>query len=174
MDDEEDGMIHRVRNMAEDTADYLCPEAGGPAPEDNSSVVIIIHPPESSESCDTAACDSNSVAVECSEGEFPPPEDSAHSDDDPPDYDDCHDQPEELDDRDDDEEDEGVDDEDLPFPGFIPVTLKVFTQTTWPRYGCLRLITNPYPFQIDSLRFKGFKLKRILTILRVVSNSTLS
>lgn len=35
----------------------------------------------------------------------------------------------------------------LPFPGFVPVVLGYLTQETRPRSWCLKLITNPYPFQ---------------------------
>lgn len=35
----------------------------------------------------------------------------------------------------------------LPFPGFTPVALRYLTQDTRPRSWCLKLITNPYPFQ---------------------------
>jgi hypothetical protein len=37
-------------------------------------------------------------------------------------------------------------DEDLPYPGFVPITLGFLTQTSRPRALCLRMITNPYPF----------------------------
>ena len=39
----------------------------------------------------------------------------------------------------DDEEDE------LPFPGFVPKTFYYFNQRHWLRFPCLRLITSPYP-----------------------------
>lgn len=39
----------------------------------------------------------------------------------------------------------------LPFPGFVPVVLGYLTQETWPRSWCLKLITNPYPFQYTVL-----------------------
>lgn len=35
---------------------------------------------------------------------------------------------------------------DLPYPGFVDVALRWFTQTTPPRSWCLRMINNPYPF----------------------------
>lgn len=35
----------------------------------------------------------------------------------------------------------------LPYPGFTPVALIYLTQDTRPRSWCLKLITNPYPFQ---------------------------
>lgn len=37
-------------------------------------------------------------------------------------------------------------DENLPYPGFRPVTLIYLTQTTHPRDWCLKLVNNPYPF----------------------------
>lgn len=37
-------------------------------------------------------------------------------------------------------------DENLPYPGFRPVTLFCMTQTSHPRDWCLKMITNPYPF----------------------------
>lgn len=64
----------------------------------------------------------------------------------------------EEDDEDDDEDDEDDDNEGLPYPGFVPVSLRYLDQTTRPRNWCLVLITNPYPFQclfVHSL----FKLK---------------
>lgn len=38
------------------------------------------------------------------------------------------------------------DDEDLPYPGFVPVAFRYLTQNTFPRNVCLRLVTHPYPF----------------------------
>lgn len=38
-------------------------------------------------------------------------------------------------------------DTNLPFPGFVQFSLKYLSQETKPRIWCLRLITNPYPFQ---------------------------
>lgn len=35
----------------------------------------------------------------------------------------------------------------LPYPGFTPVAVWYLTQDTRPRSWCLKLITNPYPFQ---------------------------
>ena len=53
-----------------------------------------------------------------------------------------------------DEEDPGFDDEyedsldgDLPFPGFLPVSLGMFTQESKFRFACLTAIQNPYPFR---------------------------
>ncbi|KAG7302479.1 hypothetical protein JYU34_012388 [Plutella xylostella] len=40
-------------------------------------------------------------------------------------------------------------DQGLPFPGFTPVALRYLTQDSRPRNWCLKLITNPYPFQYD-------------------------
>lgn len=48
------------------------------------------------------------------------------------------------------EGDEEEEEDELPYPGFIPITMGVFTQTSRPRSWCLRLITNPYPFQTKS------------------------
>jgi len=36
-------------------------------------------------------------------------------------------------------------DDDLPFPGFVPLTLGYLTQTNRLRHFCLRMITNSYP-----------------------------
>ena len=36
--------------------------------------------------------------------------------------------------------------EELLFPGFVPVAFKYLDQTSKPRYYCLKLITWPYPF----------------------------
>ncbi|KAL8610464.1 hypothetical protein ACOMHN_060384 [Nucella lapillus] len=38
------------------------------------------------------------------------------------------------------------DDDELPFPGFVPKAFYYFHQTHPLRFACLRLITNPYPF----------------------------
>ena len=43
-------------------------------------------------------------------------------------------------------------DEDLPYPGFVPITLGFLTQTSRPRALCLRMITNPYPFSRNPSR----------------------
>ncbi|KAF6199051.1 hypothetical protein GE061_007076 [Apolygus lucorum] len=47
-----------------------------------------------------------------------------------------------------DEEDEQV--PDLPYPGFVQISLKYLDQTSRPRNWCLFMITNPYPFQYDN------------------------
>ena len=39
-------------------------------------------------------------------------------------------------------------DEDLPFPGFVPVAFRRLKQTTPVRYWCLKAVTWPYPFYI--------------------------
>ena len=52
-------------------------------------------------------------------------------------------------------EDEQQFDEDLPYPGFVPITLGFLTQTSRPRALCLRMITNPYPFSHDSVSEQG-------------------
>lgn len=36
--------------------------------------------------------------------------------------------------------------EELPFPGFAPKSLFIFSQRHWLRFACLRIITWPYPF----------------------------
>jgi voltage-dependent calcium channel T type alpha-1G len=56
-----------------------------------------------------------------------------------------------LEDEDEDEEDEEEEEEeeDLPYPGFIPLALGCLEQHTKPRSWCLRMITNPYPFQYN-------------------------
>ena len=45
--------------------------------------------------------------------------------------------------------DEGDEDE-LPFPGFVPKTFYYFSQRHWLRFPCLRLITSPYPFRTSA------------------------
>lgn len=40
------------------------------------------------------------------------------------------------------------DDENLPFPGFVPVAFRCCPQTMAPRRWCLRLVSWPYPFLI--------------------------
>lgn len=59
------------------------------------------------------------------------------------------------DDRDDDDDDDdddcmGIDhnrQEQLPYPGFVPISMKYLDQRSRPRNWCLAMITNPYPFQ---------------------------
>jgi len=55
-----------------------------------------------------------------------------------------------CDDRDDDDEDcMGVEHnrlEQLPYPGFVPISMKYLDQRSRPRNWCLAMITNPYPF----------------------------
>lgn len=65
---------------------------------------------------------------------------------------------EEDDDDEDDSGDEGDDDDDcmggaehgireqLPYPGFVPLSMKYLDQKSRPRNWCLAMITNPYPF----------------------------
>lgn len=36
--------------------------------------------------------------------------------------------------------------EQLPYPGFVPVSMKYLDQKSRPRNWCLAMITNPYPF----------------------------
>ena len=36
--------------------------------------------------------------------------------------------------------------EELPFPGFLPKVFRCLSQTSIPRYWCLKIITWPYPF----------------------------
>ena len=52
----------------------------------------------------------------------------------------------ELDPSSDDRPDPGTGPDDLPFPGFVPVVFRCMSQTTQPRYYCLKTITWPYPF----------------------------
>lgn len=47
---------------------------------------------------------------------------------------------------DEEEEEEEEETEPLAFPGFVPVSFRIFKQTDLPRFWCLRLITYPYPF----------------------------
>ncbi|KAH3871521.1 hypothetical protein DPMN_034724 [Dreissena polymorpha] len=42
--------------------------------------------------------------------------------------------------------DEEEEEEELPFPGFLPVVLRCLDQKNPVRFWCLRLITWPYPF----------------------------
>ncbi|XP_026687268.1 histone H3.v1-like [Diaphorina citri] len=57
------------------------------------------------------------------------------------------DEEEELEEEEDPEELEEEEDPalQLPYPGFIPISLKYLDQTSRPRSWCLRMITNPYP-----------------------------
>ncbi|XP_046663396.1 sterol 3-beta-glucosyltransferase-like [Homalodisca vitripennis] len=52
------------------------------------------------------------------------------------------------DDEDDDEDDDGEEEEEeeLPYPGFVAISMKYLDQTSRPRNWCLAMITNPYPF----------------------------
>lgn len=63
---------------------------------------------------------------------------------------------EETDEEEEDEEEEDCEEEEdleeeedpalqLPYPGFIPISLKYLDQESRPRSWCLRMITNPYP-----------------------------
>lgn len=66
------------------------------------------------------------------------------------DFEDLDQECEEESDEEEEEEDEEVEEEEdpalqLPYPGFIPVSLKYLDQTSRPRSWCLRMITNPYP-----------------------------
>lgn len=42
----------------------------------------------------------------------------------------------------------------LPYPGFPEISMKYLTQDSRPRSWCLKLITNPYPFQIFTFIYK--------------------
>jgi hypothetical protein len=46
---------------------------------------------------------------------------------------------------------EEEEEEELLFPGFVPTVFRCLSQTTRPRYWCLRLITWPYPLIYASL-----------------------
>lgn len=48
---------------------------------------------------------------------------------------------------------EDREEENLPYPGFRPVTLFYMTQTTHPRDWCLKLVTNPYPFLVSIFQY---------------------
>lgn len=53
------------------------------------------------------------------------------------------------DDRDDDDDCMETDhnrQEQLPYPGFVPISMKYLDQKSRPRNWCLAMITNPYPF----------------------------
>ena len=50
----------------------------------------------------------------------------------------------------DDRPDPGTGPDELPFPGFVPVVFRCMSQTTQPRYYCLKTITWPYPFENNS------------------------
>lgn len=68
---------------------------------------------------------------------------------------------EEEDDDEDSEDDRDVDDdcveaehnqqEQLPYPGFVPISMKYLDQKSRPRNWCLAMITNPYPFRFNRL-----------------------
>lgn len=66
------------------------------------------------------------------------------------DYENEDDEGEEDEESDDEEEEdddvEDEDDEQLAYPGFVPISLKYLDQGTRPRSWCLAMITNPYPF----------------------------
>lgn len=64
---------------------------------------------------------------------------------------------EEEEEDDEDSEDDRDDDDDcmdaehnqkeqLPYPGFVPVSMRYLDQNSRPRNWCLAMITNPYPF----------------------------
>ena len=46
--------------------------------------------------------------------------------------------------------------EDLLFPGFVPVVFRCLTQTTQPRFYCLKTITWPYPFETTKNNHSSF------------------
>lgn len=76
-------------------------------------------------------------------------EDEEDEDEDEEDEDEESDDDDEDEDDDDDEDDDSEDEEEeeaLPYPGFIPISMKYLDQTTKPRSWCLAMITNPYPF----------------------------
>lgn len=57
------------------------------------------------------------------------------------------------DDRDDDDDCMGAEhnqQEDLPYPGFVSISMKYLDQKSRPRNWCLAMITNPYPFFAES------------------------
>ena len=57
------------------------------------------------------------------------------------------------------------DDEDLLFPGFVPKAFYCLTQTSKPRYWCLKLITWPYPFnKFSRVRFSCLHLNVALQV----------
>lgn len=71
---------------------------------------------------------------------------------------------EEEEEEEEDEDDEGEDSEDdddcmgpehcnpqeqLPYPGFVSVSMRYLDQKSRPRNWCLAMITNPYPFLSD-------------------------
>lgn len=75
---------------------------------------------------------------------------------------------EDDDDDDDDSGDDGDDDDDcmggaergileqLPYPGFVPLSMKYLDQKSRPRNWCLAMITNPYPFHGNRKNFFFF------------------
>lgn len=67
------------------------------------------------------------------------------------------DEDEEEDSEDDDEDEEQAE---LPYPGFVPVSLKYLDQTSRPRNWCLAMITNSYPFLLDIKYFLILESKR--------------
>lgn len=67
---------------------------------------------------------------------------------------------EEEDDGEDTEDDRDDDDcmgadhnhqEQLPYPGFVAISMKYLDQKSRPRNWCLAMITNPYPFRLKRI-----------------------
>jgi hypothetical protein len=52
-----------------------------------------------------------------------------------------------------DPDEDGDEDDDLPFPGYVPTAFYYFDQTKQPRQWCLQLITWPYPFDRRRLAY---------------------
>ena len=64
------------------------------------------------------------------------------------------------------------DDEDLLFPGFVPKAFYCLTQTSKPRYWCLKLLQWPYPFnKFSRVRFSRLLLNVVLQVFRLNMNT---
>ena len=58
------------------------------------------------------------------------------------------------------------DDDELPFPGFVPKAFNCLPQTNFIRMWCLRTITWPYPFIYKyNISIIQWVLKKILIVL---------
>ncbi|KAH7950350.1 hypothetical protein HPB49_022724 [Dermacentor silvarum] len=64
--------------------------------------------------------------------------------------------------------------EDLPYPGFVPVALYYFHQDKPPRSWCLRLVTNPYPWLPDDCLLCRLLVRRRFLLASPSSSSHLS
>jgi len=73
-------------------------------------------------------------------------------------------------DRDDDDdcmEAENNQQEQLPYPGFVPIAMKYLDQKSRPRNWCLAMITNPYPFY-RNINIYNLQLRRAIQIICIL------